>query len=170
VLPDAPAPLVGRTTLTAADGAVLVKASQARFGFFNQPRISRYCALAATMAAIFCLEGYDLVPKVLLAIAVALYLISLVVAVRTTRRIGEGYGRGQEREIALDDAGVTVREPGMTIVYAWSRFDRAIRMPEHLALMTGAGVVLLPARAFAPDAFARVRELVAAKVPEQARA
>ena len=166
---DASAPLVGRTTLTPADGAVLIKASQARLGFFNQPRLSRYCALAATLAALLCVEGYDLVPKVLLAIALVLYLVSIVVAIRTTRTIGEGYGRGQEREISLDDAGVTVREPGMTIVYAWTRFDRAIRLPEHLALMTGAGIVLLPARAFAPDALARVRDLVSAKVPEEAR-
>ena len=166
---DAPAPVVGRTTLTPADGAVLLKASRARFGVFNQPRVLLYCGVVAIMAAILCLEGYDVVPKVLLGISLALYLVAIVVGVRMTRMVGERYGRGQEREIAVDDADVTVREPGMTVVYAWSRCERALETAEHIALVAGLGVLVIPKRAFDAGALARVQELVAAKVPAQAR-
>ncbi len=166
---DAPAPLVGRTTLTPADGAVLLKASTTQFGFFTQHRLVRYYAIAAALAAIFCLEGFDLLPKVMLGIAAVIYLLAIVVGFRMMRVVSERYGFGQEREIVVDDEGITIREPGMTVAYAWSRFARVTETADHLALAAGVGTVVVPKRAFDADAFARVRALVAAKVPEQVR-
>lgn len=154
--------------MSAADGAVLVRASQARFGFFNQPRLLLYCALTAMLAAVFSIEGYGRTPKVLLGLAVALFVLAAVAGMHAVRLMGRGYGHGQEREIEVGAEGVAVREPGLNVAYAWSRFDRVVDLPDHLALFAGPGIVLLPKRAFAPDAFARVRELVAANVRAQA--
>jgi hypothetical protein len=166
---DAPAPLVGRATLTPADGAVLIKAASARFGFFSQPRLLLYCAVLAIMAAFAGIADYGMVAKLWLAMALLLFVLAIVAGNRTSKLIGAGYGRGQEREIVLDGDGVTVREPGLSTSYAWSRFERAVDSGDHIALVTGAGVVLVLRRAFDADTFARVRALVAAKVPGQAR-
>ena len=155
--------------LTPADGAVLLKVATARFGYFNQPRLLLYCAVLAIMAAIAGIADYGLMAKVWLAMAIVVFTLATVAGMRTARLIGAGYGRGQEREIALDRDGVTVREPGMTTSYAWSRFERALDTGDHIALVTGPSIVLVLKRAFDADTFARVRELVAAKVPGQAR-
>jgi hypothetical protein len=168
--PGTPAPsYVGRTTLTPADGAVLVKASTAQFGFFNSARVARYFGLVSFLAAVFCIEGYDVAPKVMLALAIVLYAITVVLALRGARLVGERYGYGQEREIVVDGDGMTIREPGMTVQYTWSRFRRTTETADHLMLFAGAGTIVVPKRAFAPDAFARVRELVAAHVRTGAR-
>jgi hypothetical protein len=161
---DAPAPLVGKATLTPADGAVLIKAATARFGYFSQPRLLLYCAVLAIMAAIAGIAEYGMVAKLWLAMAMLLLVLANVVGARTARLIGAGYGRGQEREIVLDGDGVTVREPGLATTYAWSRFERAVDSGDHIALVTGAGVVVVLKRAFDADTFARVRALVAANV------
>jgi hypothetical protein len=166
---DSPAPLVGRTTLTPADGAALVKASRGWVGFFNQPRMLLYCALSSFLAAASCLRGFEGFPTLLLLLAGILYVAAIFAGNRTGQLVGRSYGRNQEREIVLDDDGVTVREPGLSIVYGWTRFERVLAMRDHLALVAGAGIVLLPKRAFAPHVFDRVREFVAAKVSAQTR-
>jgi YcxB-like protein len=160
----APAPLTGRTALTAKDGAVLMRASRARIGFVNQPRLLFYCALVSVLAAILAIESYRRMPFVLLGIALVLFVLAVVVGSRTTQSTAAAYGHGQEREIELDDGGVTVRETGMTVSYDWSRFDRALESPEHLILFAGPGIVVVPKRAFAADDVARVRELIASKL------
>ncbi|HEY6235595.1 MAG TPA: YcxB family protein, partial [Candidatus Elarobacter sp.] len=164
----APAPLVGKATLTPADGAVLIKATTARLGYFNQPRLLLYCAVLAIMAAFAGIADYVMVAQLWVAMALLLFLLAIVAGSRTARRIGAGYGRGQEREIVLDDDGVTIREPGLSTTYAWERFERAVDSGDHIALLTGAGVVVVLKRAFDADTFARVRALVAAKVRGQA--
>ncbi len=167
--PDAPLPLVGKATLTPADGAVLLKASRAWVGFFNQGRMLLYCALTSYVAAVLCMRGIDGFPALLILLAAGLYVLAIFAGYRTARLVSRGHGRNQEREVVLDDDGVTVREPGMTVTYLWSRFDRVIALPEHLALIAGPGIVVIAKRAFDADTFARVRALVAAKIPEQAR-
>jgi hypothetical protein len=162
---SAPAPLVGRTTLTRADGAALISASNARFGFFNQPRLLMYSSVFAIMAAAFAMTGRGVAAPPLLALAIVCFALAFWVGRRTARLMSEGYGRGQEREIALDDAGVTVREPGMTVSWTWPRFERAIEMPDHITLVAGVSVVVILKRAFDAGAYGRVRELIAAKVP-----
>ena len=166
---DVPAPLVGRATLTPADGAVLLKASRRWAGFFNQPRMLLYCALTSFVAAALCIRGMEGFPALLLILAAVLYILAIYTGYRTARLVSSGYGRNQEREVVLDDDGVTVSEPGMTVTYQWSRFNRVMMFPEHLALIAGPGVVLIAKRAFDAAAFARVRELVTAKIPKQAR-
>lgn len=166
---DVQLPLVGRTTLTPADGAVLIKASQSQVGYFNQPRLVRYYAAAAVLSAIFCIEGYDLVPKLLLVFAVAMYVLAIVVGFRGMRMLRDAYGFGQEREIIVDDDGMTIREPGMTVTYTWARFKRATETADHFALLAGVGILVVPKRAFDAESFARVRALIAAKIPPQGR-
>lgn len=167
--PDTPAPLVGRTTLIPADGIALLKAAAARHGSFNQPRLLTDSALFGLMAAFAGITGYSLVAKILLGLAGLLFVLSIVAGVRTTRMISEGLCNGQEGEVTLDDGGVTVREPGMTLTYSWSRFDRAVDAGDHIALSGRAGAVLVLKRAFDAETFARARELIAAKIPAQAR-
>ncbi len=166
---DVQMPLVGKTTLTAADGAVLIKASQSQFGYFSQPRLMRYYALTAFFAAIFCIEGYEMLPKVLLVVALAIYVLAVVVGFRGMRLVRDAYGYGQEREIIVDNDGMTIREPGMTVTYCWSRFKRMTETADHFSLVAGVGILVVPKRAFDADTFARVRELAAAKVPAQGR-
>lgn len=158
----APPPIVGRATLTPSDGAVLFKASRLRVGFFNQPRMLLYAALAGMLAAVFAVEGYRRLPTVLLVLCVALFGLAILAGMRTTRILGEGYGHGQERELAIGADGVTVTEPGLSVAYRWSRFERALEGRDHLVLLAGPGAVVLPKRAFAEGELARVRELIAA--------
>jgi len=169
MLTDAQAPLVGRATITPADGAVLLKAGRRWSGFFNQPRMLLYCALTSYVAAVLCIRGVEGFPALLILLAAVFYGLAIFATFLTVRRVSSGYGRNQEREVILDDDGVTVREPGMTVTYEWARFDRVMVFPEHLALIAGPGIVLIAKRAFDADAFVRVRELVAAKVRAQAR-
>jgi hypothetical protein len=169
VSPDAPVPLVGKTTLTAADGAALLNATRSWVGFFNQPRMLLYCTLVSYIAAVLCIRGIEGFPALLILLASVLYALASFAGYRTARRVSSGYGHNQEREVVLDDDGVTVREPGMSISYAWSRFDRVLTFPEHLALVAGPGVVLIAKRAFDDDTFGRVRALVAAKIPAKPR-
>jgi hypothetical protein len=164
VTDGAPAPLVGRTTLGPEDGSVLFKATQARIGYFNQPRMLSFAALVAMVAAILCMEGYGRTPKALLGVAVVLYAAAVAAGLRTTKIFGERFGDGHEREIVVSEDGVEVREAGMSVVQAWSRFDRAYETRDHLVLLAGPGVVAIPKRAFAPDDLVRVRERVRAKV------
>jgi YcxB-like protein len=167
---DAPPPLVGRATLTPADGAVLLKASRAWVGFFNQPRMLLYSALSSFVAAVLCVDGYERWTTVLILLAAVLYVLAIFAGYRTARRVSGSYGRNQEREVVLDDDGVTVREPGMSVTYQWSRFDRVIALPEHLVLIAGPGVVVIAKRAFDAETFVRVRELIGAKIiPREAR-
>ena len=161
---DAPAPLVGRTTLTTADGVALMKVSNARLGVLNQPRLLAYCAEVAIIAAASAVVGYRLAGETLLAIAVVLFGLAIWAGKRTTRLIAKDIGHGQEGEIALDDEGVTVRQPGLTTHYMWSRFESAAEAPDHIALVTGVGAVLVFARSFDADTFARVRALVSSKL------
>ena len=169
MLPEGPPPLIGRTTLTRADGAALLKANRAWVGFINQPRMLLYGWMAAFGAAALCIRGMEGFPTLLFLLSAVLYFVAVFAGYRTARLVTRGYGRDQEREVVLDDGGVTVREPGMTVTYAWSRFQRVITMRHHLALVAAPGVVLIAKRAFDDDALARVQELVAAKVPAQAR-
>jgi hypothetical protein len=160
----APAPLTGRVTLSAGDGAVLMRASRARIGFVNQPRLLLYCAVAAMLSAILAIESYRRAPYVLLAVAVVLFVLALIAGSRTARSVATAYGHGQERDIAIGEDGVTVRETGMSVAYAWARFDRALEGAQHLVLLAGPGIVVVPKRAFAAEDLARVRELVASKL------
>ena len=166
---DAPAPLVGRTTLTPADGAVLLKANSTRVGFFSQPRMLGYSAEFAIVAAALGLAGYRLAAEVLLALAVVAFVVAMWAGSRTTRLIIDDIAHGQEGEIALDDDGVTVRQPGLMSHWMWSRFQRAVDAPDHIALVTGVGAVVVFARSFDAETFARVRELVARKLPARAQ-
>ncbi len=159
---DTPRPLVGRTTLTPADGAELVKASQARFGYFNQPRVLSYSAQFGIMAAIVALSPYRLAGWPMLAIAIVLFVFAAWIPKRVVRVIAASYGR--EREIALDDEGVTVSDPGMSTSWTWSRVERAIEHRDHITLFASMGVIVVLRRAFDADSFARVRALIAAKV------
>lgn len=160
----AAAPLTGRATLDAGDGAVLMRASRARIGFVNQPRLLLYCAVVAMLSAILAIESYHRAPYVLLAVAAVLFVLAVIVGSRTTRSVATSYGHGQEREIAIGADGVTVRETGMNVAYAWSRFDRALEGAQHFVLFAGPGIVVVPKRAFAAEDLARVRELVASKL------
>jgi YcxB-like protein len=162
---DAQPPLVGRTTLTPQDGALLLKAGRARVGLFNQQLWLRFSTLAALLAAIFCVEGYARFPLVLLVLALVLYALAIYAGLRTGRTISSSYGRGQEREISIADDGVTIHEPGMTITQAWTRYDRALENADYFVLLTGPGIVALPKRAFTPQDVALVRERIAAKLP-----
>jgi YcxB-like protein len=161
----APAPLTGRVRLSAEDGVVLMRASRARIGFVNQPRLLLYCAVVAMLAAILAIESYRRAPLVLLAVALLLFGLAIVAGLRTTRSVATSYGHGQEREIAVGADGVSVRETGMSVAYDWSRFDRALEGAQHLVLFAGPGIVVVPKRAFADGDVARVRELIAAKLP-----
>jgi YcxB-like protein len=161
----APPPLTGRTALTAEDGAVLMRASRARVGFVNQPRLLLYCALVSVLAAILAIESYRRMPFVLLGLALVLFVLAVAVGSRTMRSTAAAYGHGQEREIALDESGIAVRETGMSVSYDWSRLDRALEGPRHVILIGGAGIIVVPKRAFGADDLARARELIAAKLP-----
>ena len=158
------APIVGRTTLGSADGNAVFKATQARIGYFTQPRMLSFAALVAMVSAILCMEGYGRTPKVLLGVAVLLYIAAVAAGLRTTKMFSDRFGNGQEREIVVGPDGVDVREAGLTVAQEWSRFDRAYETGDHLVLMAGPGVVVLPKRAFAPDDLVRVRALIATKV------
>src|ERR1700676_992605 len=117
---DVPLPRVGRPTLTQADGAVLLKASRAWAGFFNQPRMLLYSALSSFLAAVLCVDGYERWTTVLIVLAAVLYVLAIFAGYRTARRVSGSYGSNQEREAVLHDAGGTVREPGMSVPYQWS--------------------------------------------------
>jgi hypothetical protein len=160
----AQAPVVGRTTLGPADGRIVIMATRTRMGFFTQPRMLAYSAVAAALAAILCMNGYGRTPKVLLGVAIVSYAAALAAGLRTTKLFGERFGQGQEREIAVGDAGVEVREPTMNVTQTWSRFDHAYEMRDHLVLFAGPGTVVIPKRAFAPDDLTRVRAIVGAKL------
>ena len=160
-------PLVGTTTLTGEDSAVLMKAGRSRLGGFTQPRMLLYSAVEAMLSAWFAMTGYALASVALLSLAVVFLILALVAGARTTRVYAAQYTRGGQREIELNDDGVNVREPGMTVSYAWSRFDRAFETGAHFALTAGPAVVIVPKRAFAADATGRVRELIGAKLPLQ---
>ncbi len=159
-----PEPIAGRATLTREDGALLVRASRARIGFFNQARLLLYCAVAAALAAVVALDGHRKSATALLLIAAAVFVAALIAGSRTQRRLREHFANGAEREIALGDDGVSVTEQGMHIAYAWSRFDRALEAHDHFVLLAGASVVVLPKRAFAANDVARVRALVAQRL------
>jgi len=161
----APAPLTGRTALDAGDGAVLLRASRARAGFVNQPRLLLYCAVVSLLAAILAIESYRRAPYVLLGIALVLFVLAVAAGARTARSVAASYGHGQEREITIDAEGIAVRETGMTVSQAWSRFDRAYEGPRHFVLLAGPAVFVVPKRAFGDGDLARVRELVASKLP-----
>jgi hypothetical protein len=62
---------------------------------------------------------------------------------------------------------LSVREPGMTVSYAWTRFDHAFETGTHFALTAGPLVVIVPKRAFASDVLVPVREIDASKLPLQ---
>jgi hypothetical protein len=156
--------VVGRASLTPEDGALLVRASAARSGFLTQTRLLLYCALACALAAVLALDGHRKSTLAVLAVAVLLFAASLAAAARMRRALGEGYGRGQEREITVDGDGVTVAEPEMRVSYGWSRFERALEGRDHLVLLAGASVVVLPKRAFAAGDAARVRAIVAERL------
>jgi hypothetical protein len=166
---DVPAPLVGRTTLTAADAAVLFKANSTRIGFFSQPRMLAYSAEFAIVAAALGLAGYRLAAEVLLGIAVLFFGLAIWAGKRATRLVLDDLAYGQEGEIELDDEGVTVRQPGLTSRWMWSRFVSAVAAPDHIALITGVGAVVVFARSFDADTFVRVHELVARKLPTPAQ-
>ena len=146
---------------------MILKVAAARFGYLNQPRLLMYSAVLAILAAIAGITDYGPLAKLWLAISILLFVAASAVGIRATRLIGKLYG-GQEREIVLDADGVTIREPGMTTSYAWSRFERALDRGDHIVLVTRANFVVVLQRAFDPDTFARVRALVGAKVPERA--
>jgi hypothetical protein len=159
-------PLIGHATLTPQDAALLMKAGQARVGFFNQPRMLFYCALFALFAAVTAIRRYPGgVPELFLGIAVVLLVVAILAGRRTVQMVSAGYGRGQSREIVVDDDGVTVREPGMSHAQAWSRFERAVENADYLVLFAGPGIVVLPKRAFTPDDAALLRARIATKLP-----
>jgi hypothetical protein len=162
---DDAAPIVGRATVTRDDGQVLLKASMARIGFFNQPRMLLYCALVALLAAGLATQGYGRTPKILSVVAAVLLVLAVWAGQRTSRALAGRYGRGQDREIVVSDESVEVREPGFTFTQAWSRFERAYETAEYLVLLAGPAVIVVPKRAFAPGDADRVRALVASKVP-----
>jgi hypothetical protein len=169
VSPDGPAPLVGRTTLIPADGVALMKAAAARYGSFTYPRLLMDTTIFGIIAAIAGVLRYTLMAGILLGLAGLLFALSIVAGIRTTRVISQGFCHGQDGEVSLDDDGVTVREPGMTLSYSWSRFDRAVDTGDHIALSGPAGVVLVLKRAFDAATYARARELIDAKVAAQRR-
>lgn len=136
---------------------------------FSHSRLLMASALSGIYAAIAGVAGSTLVAKVLLGLAGLLFVVSIAASVRATRVVSEGLCNGQQGEVTLDDDGVTVREPGMTITYSWSRFDRAVDTGDHIALSGRAAAVLVLKRAFDAETFARARELIVAKIPAQAR-
>jgi hypothetical protein len=157
-------PLIGRATVGRDDGRVLLKASIVRIGFFNQPRLLLYCALVAMLAAALAIEGYGRTPKVLSVAAAVLFVLAIWAGQRTSQTLARRYAHGQEREIVLSDETVEVREPGFTFTQAWSRFECAYETRDHLVLLAGPAVTVVPLRAFAPADVDRVRALVTSKV------
>ena len=164
---DAPASgtIVGRATLTPADGAVLARVARARLGIFNQGRLLLYSAAASWVAAILAYDGGHRSTILFLLVSLVLFGAALFAGAGMRRSFSVRHGGGQEREITVGDDGVTIAEPGMRVDYAWTRFDRAYESPEYFALRSPADVVALPKRAFAPDDVPRVRAAIASRLP-----
>jgi hypothetical protein len=165
MIADAPLPLVGRTVLTPADAAAVNKALCARIGFFNQPRLLLYSSIFAMVAAGVSIAGRGLAAPLLLVLAIVCFALAIWAGQRMARVMSKGFGLGEEREIALDDESVTVGDPGMTVIWSWSRFERAVEAPDYIVLVADMGVILVIKRGFDAETFTRVRALIAAKVP-----
>lgn len=160
----APAQVTGRTTITPDDGAVVMRASRARLGFFNQPRMLLYCAVVGLIAASEALVGNRVASIYLFWLGLALFAAAVFAGFRTSRSLSTSFGRGQEREIVLDEDGITVRDPGKTLWEAWSAFDRAFEAPKHFVLLAGPGIVVVPKRAFAANDLERIRAVIASRL------
>lgn len=154
----------GSATLMPEDGAVLMRASLVRLGFWNQSQLIALCAGAALLSAGTALGGYRDVAWALFVVATALFVLSVVAGRRTRRSLSSSFGRGQNREITVDGDGVTVREPHKTVWEAWAAFDRAVEAPEHVLLFSGPGIIVIPKRAFAAGDVEPMRALVASKL------
>ncbi len=155
--------ITGRVTLAPDDAAMLLRAARTRAGFLSQRRLLVYGAGAAWLAAILASDGSHRATAVCIFLSAALCIGALIAGVRAQRAFGARHGRG-ERDIALDDDGVTIAEPGMRVQYAWSRFDRAYEGRDHFVLHSAAHTVSLPKRAFAVDEITQVRAMIAARL------
>ena len=154
----------GRVTLTPDDGGMLLRAARTHVGFFNQGRLLLYSAGASWIAAILAYDGSHRTTLLFLALSVALFVAALLAGGRMRRAFGARHGHGQERDIAVDEAGVTVAEPAMRVEYGWSRFDRAFEGRDYFVLHSAADSVALPKRAFADEDLARVRAAIAQRL------
>jgi hypothetical protein len=156
--------VTGRVTLTPDDGAMLLRAARTRRRFFNQGRLLMYCAGAAWLAAILAADGPHRATVVLIFASAAFGIAALLSIVRAQRAFVVRHGGGQVRDITVDDDGVTIADPGMTVRYAWMRFDRAFEASDHFVLHSASDTVSLPKRAFAADDVARVRATIAERL------
>ena len=158
--------IAGRATLTQDDGVATVRAARARgvAPFLHEGRLLLYGAAASWVAAILAYDGAHRTTIVFLVVSTLLFVAAFVVAPRRKRALGKRFAHGQERDIVVNDDGVTISEPGMRVAYAWSRFDRAFENADYFAAVAPGDVVVLPKRAFAADDVERVRAMIAQRV------